>query len=258
MATAVQAEAVQACTACSHLHSPARPICEIMYLQDTDAAVGAIFGPVLNAVPAAFYFFSLCLLQRSPSLGARMREKAGQRIAAKLGEAMPAWVMTDILALHLYACRLGGVAVHKMVKSVRAIGDDAFYEEVAEAVGALLQGEMLVFAQYGSAARALAGWCVGGMRTAAAGKARGVALGRLLPDGTGVDMNALERGEAEGAAPPRVLDLYYTPSGVGYCRDCACSTTHDYIYLQASQQILLSERSSSSTGFRISSSRGLA
>ena len=123
-----------------------------MYLQDTDAAVGAIFGPVLNAVPAAFYFFSLCLLQRSPSLGARMREKAGQRIAAKLGEAMPAWVMTDILALHLYACRLGGVAVHKMVKSVRAIGDDAFYEEVAEAVGALLQGEMLVFAQYGSAA----------------------------------------------------------------------------------------------------------
>jgi len=208
LATAVQAEAVQACTACSHLHSPARPICEIMYLQDTDAAVGAIFGPVLNAMPAAFYFFSLCLLQRSPSLGARMREKAGQRIAAKLGEAMPAWVMTDILALHLYACRLGGVAVHKMVKSVRAIGDDAFYEEVAEAVGALLQGEMLVFAQYGSAARALAGWCVGGMRgakaCAAAGKARGVALGRLLPDGTGVDMNALERGEAGVAASPRV------------------------------------------------------
>ena len=185
-----------------------------MYLQDTDAAVGAIFGPVLNAVPAAFYFFSLCLLQRSPSLGARMREKAGQRIAAKLGEAMPAWVMTDILALHLYACRLGGVAVHKMVKSVRAIGDDAFYEEVAEAVGALLQGEMLVFAQYGSAARALAGWCVGGMRTAAAGKARGVALGRLLPDGTGVDMAALERGEAGGGeaggtAPPirPIVDL---------------------------------------------------
>ena len=236
-----------------------------MYLQDTDAAVGAIFGPVLNAVPAAFYFFSLCLLQRSPSLGARMREKAGQRIAAKLGEAMPAWVMTDILALHLYACRLGGVAVHKMVKSVRAIGDDAFYEEVAEAVGALLQGEMLVFAQYGSAARALAGWCVGGMRgakaCAAAGKARGVALGRLLPDGTGVDMNALERGEAGGAAggaaSPRVLDLYYTPSGVGYCRDCACSTTHDYIYLHAPHQVLLSERSSSSTGFRISSLCGL-
>ena len=190
------------------LAQPCAPYVKSMYLQNTDAAVGAIFGPVLNAVPAAFYFFSLCLLQRSPSLGARMREKAGQRIAAKLGEAMPAWVMTDILALHLYACRLGGVAVHKMVKSVRAIGDDAFYEEVAEAVGALLQGEMLVFAQYGSAARALAGWCVGGMRggeaTAAAGKARGVALGRLLPDGTGVDMNALERGEAGGAASPRV------------------------------------------------------
>jgi hypothetical protein len=193
-----------------------------MYLQDTDAAVGAIFGPVLNAVPAAFYFFSLCLLQRSPSLGARMREKAGQRIAAKLGEAMPAWVKTDSLALLLYACRLGGVAVHKMVKSVRAIGDDAFYEEVAEAVGALLQGEMLVFAQYGSAARALAGWCVGGMRTAAAGKARGVALGRLLPDGTGVDMNALERGEAGGAAPPirPIAHLRHHTYFVGYCRDC--------------------------------------
>ena len=196
------------------LAQPCAPYVKSMYLQNTDAAVGAIFGPVLNAVPAAFYFFSLCLLQRSPSLGARMREQAGHRIAAKLGEAMPAWVKTDTLALHLYACRLGGVAVHKMVKSVRAIGDDAFYEEVAEAVGALLQGEMLVFAQYGSAARALAGWCVGGMRTAAAGKARGVALGRLLPDGTGVDMAALERGEAGGGeaggtAPPirPIVDL---------------------------------------------------
>ena len=77
---------------------------------------------------------------------------------------MPSWVKEDALALHLYACRLGGVAVHKMVKSVRELGDDEFYEEVAEAVGALLQGEMLIFNEYSSAARALAGWSVGGMR----------------------------------------------------------------------------------------------
>jgi len=108
--------------------------------------------------------WSANLLQRSPSLGPRMREKAGQRIAAKLGEAMPPWVKDDSLALHLYACRLGGVAVHKMVQSVRKLGDEEFYEEVAEAVGALLQGEVLIFNEYSSAARALASWSVGGMR----------------------------------------------------------------------------------------------
>ena len=133
--------------------------------QKTDKAVGEIFSPVLKGAGVDdFYFFSFCLLRRSPSLGPRMRAKAGQRIAAKLGEAMPSWVKEDALALHLYACRLGGVAVHKMVKSVRELGDDEFYEEVAEAVGALLQGEMLIFNEYSSAARALAGWSVGGMR----------------------------------------------------------------------------------------------
>ena len=132
--------------------------------QNTDKAVGEIFSPVLKVAADGFYFFSFCLLQRSPLLGPGMREKAGQRIAAKLGEAMPPWVKDDSLALHLYACRLGGVAVHKMVQSVRKLGDEEFYEEVAEAVGALLQGEVLIFNEYSSAARALASWSVGGMR----------------------------------------------------------------------------------------------
>ena len=102
-------------------------------------------------------FFSYCLCARAPSLGMRMREMAGQRIAAKLGEQLPAWVKEDITALHRYASRLGGVAVHAKVKLAREAGGEGFYHEVAEAVGALLQGETLIFAEYRSEVRALAG-----------------------------------------------------------------------------------------------------
>ena len=42
----------------------------------------------------------------------------------------------------------------------------------------------------------------------AAGKARGLAAGLIMADGTGVDMNALERGALGGAlAPPPRHDL---------------------------------------------------
>ena len=128
-----------------------------------DQAIEAIFGPVLKG-SKDFNFFSYCICQRAPSLGMRMREIAGQRIAEKLGEQLPAWVKEDILALHLYASRLSGVAVHKKVEIARAARGNGFYEEVAEAVGALLEGEMLIFAEYSSEVRALAGWSVGGMR----------------------------------------------------------------------------------------------
>ena len=111
-----------------------------------------------------FNFFSYCLCARSPSLGEQMREQAGQRIAEKLGEELPPWVKEDTTALHRYACRLGGVAVHEKVERARAAGGDGFYEEVAEAVGAFLQGEMLIFAEYRDEVRALAGCSVGGMR----------------------------------------------------------------------------------------------
>ena len=37
----------------------------------------------------------------------------------------------------------------------------------------------------------------------AAGKARGLAAGLIMADGTGVDMNALERGALGGAPHPR-------------------------------------------------------
>ena len=131
--------------------------------QSTDQAIEAIFGPVLKG-PKSFNFFSYCLCARAPSLGMRMREMAGKRIAEKLGEQLPPWVKEDITALHLYASRLGGVAVHKKVEIARAARGNGFYEEVAEAVGALLEGEMLIFAEYSSEARALAGWSVGGMR----------------------------------------------------------------------------------------------
>ena len=83
--------------------------------QSVDQAIEAIFGPVLKG-SKDFNFFSYCICQRAPSLGMRMREIAGQRIAEKLGEQLPAWVKEDILALHLYASRLGGVAVHKKVE----------------------------------------------------------------------------------------------------------------------------------------------
>ena len=105
--------------------------------QSTDQAIEAIFGPVLEG-SKGFNFFSYCLCARSPSLGEQMREQAGQRIAEKLGEELPPWVKEDTTALHLYACRLGGVAVHEKVERARAACGDGFYEEVAEAVGALL------------------------------------------------------------------------------------------------------------------------
>ena len=114
--------------------------------QRTDKAIGAIFGPVLQGSKGVS-FFSSCLRQRV--------------------EALPAWVKEDITALRLSACRLGGKAVHEKVEAARAAcGDrgDRFYEEVAEAIGALLEGEMLIFAEYRAEVRALAGWSVGGMR----------------------------------------------------------------------------------------------
>ena len=138
-------------------------MCHLLPNQSTDQAVEEIFGPLLKG-SKDFNFFSYCLCQRAPALGRRMRELAGRRIAEQLDEELPEWVTEDILALHLYASRLGGVAVHKKVKLARVAGGEGFYHEVAEAVGALLQGETLIFAEYRSEVRALAGWSVGGMR----------------------------------------------------------------------------------------------
>ena len=76
---------------------------------------------------------------------------------------MPAWVLEDILALHRYASSLGGEAVHAMVELARGGGEENFGDEVCDAVGALLSGEALAFASCCSAARALAGWIVGGV-----------------------------------------------------------------------------------------------
>ena len=84
-------------------------------------------------------------------------------MAEKSGEPVPPWVLKDMLALHLYACHLGGKAVHAMVKLAQEAGGDEFYKEVSDAVGALLSGEMIVFGGFSSAVRALAGWSIGGM-----------------------------------------------------------------------------------------------
>ena len=108
-----------------------------------------------------YFFFSHCMLRRSTSRGVRKRKEAGERIAERLGEDMPDWVEKDMLALHLYACRLGGVAVHEMVALAKKGGDE-FYEEASDALGALLSGERLAFDGFSSAARALAGWSLGG------------------------------------------------------------------------------------------------
>ena len=102
------------------------------------------------------------MLRRSTSRGVRKRKEAGERIAEQLGEKMPDWVEQDMLALHLYACRLGGVAVQEMVARAREEGGEDFVREVEMAVGALLNGDMLVFNSFCSAARALTGWSVGG------------------------------------------------------------------------------------------------
>ena len=58
------------------------------------------------------------------------RELHGQRIAARLGDKeVPPWVVTDTMALHAYASRLGGIAVHEMVKAARELGGEEFEEE---------------------------------------------------------------------------------------------------------------------------------
>ena len=64
-------------------------------------------------------------------------------------------------ALHSHACKLGGEAVHEMVALAKQGGDE-FYEEASDALGALLSGERLAFDGFSSAARALAGWSLGG------------------------------------------------------------------------------------------------
>ena len=108
-----------------------------------------------------YNFFSYCMLRRSTSRGVRKRKEAGERIAKQLGEDMPDWVEKDMLALHVYACHLGGIAVHEMVALAKEGGDE-LYEEASDALGALLSGERLAFDGFSSAARALAGWSLGG------------------------------------------------------------------------------------------------
>ena len=132
--------------------------------QAIDKAICNIFGEVLGVTDVkAFCFFTYCLAQRSTSRSFLARAKAAGRMGKKSGKPVPKWVLDDMRALHLYACHLGGVAVHEMVTLAREAGSDEFYKEVSEAVGALLTREMIVFAGFSSAVRALASWSVGGM-----------------------------------------------------------------------------------------------
>ena len=82
-------------------------------------------------------------------------------MAKNSGKPVPSYVLDDMRELHRYASRLGGEAVHEMVALAKHGGDE-FYQEVSDAVGALLSGEGLAFDGFSSAARALAGWSVGG------------------------------------------------------------------------------------------------
>ena len=116
---------------------------------------------MLSTKPEDFYFFSYCLAQRATSRSYLARGKAAERMAKNSGKPVPSYVLDDMRELHRYACSLGGEAVHEMVALAKHGGDE-FYQEVSDAVGALLSGERLAFDGFSSAARALAGWSVGG------------------------------------------------------------------------------------------------